>query len=170
MQFIGLSAWLAVAAAAATPTVAPPDAAGRWQGTIHVPGAEVEGAVDLARNDGGSWIGSMVAPALALPGTPVSALSVEGAQVRFALKGALGDPRFEGRLRKDGTLAGLFLLAATRLRSSSREPARRRSRRRRAARPWASSSKASGADVPSSWATRCSCVSLSATTRRERPR
>ena len=40
----------------------------------------------------------------------MSALSVEGAQVRFTLKGVLGDPRFEGRLRKDGTLAGLFLL------------------------------------------------------------
>jgi hypothetical protein len=66
--------------------------------------------VDLARNDGGSWIGSMVAPALALPGTPVSDLSVEADQVRFTLKGVLGDPRFEGRLRKDGTLEGLFLL------------------------------------------------------------
>ncbi len=110
MQFIGLSAWLAVAAAAATPAVVAPDTAGRWQGTIHVPGAEVEAVVDLARNDGGAWIASMVAPALALPGTPVSALSVEGDQVRFTLKGVLGDPRFEGQLRTDGTLAGLFLL------------------------------------------------------------
>ena len=57
MQLIGLSAWLAVAAAAATPAVVPPDAAGRWQGTIHVPGAEVEAVVDLARNDSGSWMG-----------------------------------------------------------------------------------------------------------------
>ena len=110
MQSLGLSALLTVAAAAATPAVVPLDAAGRWQGTIHVPGAEVEAVVDLARSDGGSWIGSMVAPALALPGTPVSALSVEGGQVRFTLKGVLGDPRFEGRLRKDGTLAGVFLL------------------------------------------------------------
>ncbi len=110
MQFLGLSAWLAVAVSAATPAVVAPDAAGRWQGTIHVPGAEVEAVVDLARNAGGSWIGSMVAPALALPGTPVSELSVEGTQVRFTLKGVLGDPRFEGQLRKDGTLAGLFLL------------------------------------------------------------
>ena len=110
MQSLGLSAWLAVAAAAATPAVVPLDAAGRWQGTIHVPGADVEAVVDLARSDDESWIGSMVAPALALPGTPLSALSVEGAQVRFTLKGVLGDPRFEGRLRKDGTLAGLFLL------------------------------------------------------------
>jgi hypothetical protein len=110
MQFFGLSACLAVAAAAATPAVVAPDAAGRWQGTIHVPGAEVEAVLDLARNDGGAWIASMVAPALALPGTPVSALSVEGAQVRFTLKGVLGNPRFEGQLRRDGTLAGLFLL------------------------------------------------------------
>ena len=111
MQFLGLSAWLAVAAAAAAaPAVVPPDVAGRWQGTIHVPGADVESVVDLARNEGRSWIGSMVAPALALPGTPVSELSVEGAQVRFMLKGVLGEPRFEGRLRPDGTLAGLVLL------------------------------------------------------------
>jgi hypothetical protein len=109
MQFIGLSAWLAVTVAAATPAVAPTDAAGRWQGTIHVPGAEVEAVVDLSRSDGGAWIGSMLAPAFALAGTPVSALSVEGGQVRFTLKGVLGDPRFEGHLRKDGTLAGLFL-------------------------------------------------------------
>lgn len=109
MQSLGFGAWLTVAAAAATPVAAPPDAAGRWQGTIHVPGAEVEAVVDLARNEGKAWIGSMVAPALALPGTPVGDLSVEGGQVRFTLKGALGDPRFEGRLRKDGTLAGLFL-------------------------------------------------------------
>jgi hypothetical protein len=110
MQSLGLSAWLAVAAAAATPAVAPPDPAGRWQGTIHVPGAEVEAVIDLTRNDGGTWIGSMLAPALALPGTAVSELSVEGAHVQFTLKGVLGDPRFEGQLRKDGTLAGLFLL------------------------------------------------------------
>ena len=110
MQSLGLGAWLAVAAAAATPAVVAPDAAGRWQGTIHVPGAEVEAVVDLARNDGGAWMGSMVAPALALPGTPLSALSVEGGQVRFTLTGVLGEPRFEGRLGKDGTLAGLFLL------------------------------------------------------------
>jgi hypothetical protein len=109
MQSLGLSAWLAVAAAA-TPAVVPPDAVGRWQGMIHVPGAEVEAEVDLARNDGGSWIGSMVAPALALPGTPLSELSVEAGEVRFTLKGALGDPRFEGRLQKDGRLEGLFLL------------------------------------------------------------
>jgi len=107
---LGLSAWLVVAAAAAEPVVAAPDAAGRWQGTIHVPGADVEAVVDLARSDGKAWIGSMVAPSLALPGTPVSELSVEGDQVRFALKGKLDDPRFEGRLLKDGTLAGLVLL------------------------------------------------------------
>lgn len=109
MQFIELNTWLVVAVAAATAAGAPVDVAGRWQGTIHVPSAEVEAVIDLARDDGGAWIGSMVAPALALPGTPVSALSVEGAQVRFTLKGVLGDPRFEGRLREDGTLVGLFL-------------------------------------------------------------
>ena len=110
MQSLGFGALLAVAAAAATPAVVPPDAVGRWQGMIHVPGAEVETVVDLARGDGGAWMGSMVAPALALPGTPVSELSVESGQVRFTLKGVLGEPRFEGRLGKDGTLAGLFLL------------------------------------------------------------
>jgi hypothetical protein len=113
MQSLGLGAWLTVAVAAtaaATPAIVTPDPAGRWQGTIHVPGNEVEAVVDLARNDGGAWVGSMVAPAFALPGTPVSALSVEGGQVRFTLKGVLGDPRFEGRLGKDGTLEGLFLL------------------------------------------------------------
>ena len=36
MQSLGLSALLTVAAAA-TPAVVPPGAAGRWQGTIHVP-------------------------------------------------------------------------------------------------------------------------------------
>jgi uncharacterized protein len=106
---LGLRAWL-LAAAAATPAVTAPDAAGRWHGTIHVPGTEVEAVVDLARNDSKAWIGSIVAPALALPGTPVSELSVEGAEIRFTLKGVLGDPRFEGRLREDGTLAGNVLL------------------------------------------------------------
>src|SRR5262245_15076818 len=106
MQSIGFSAWLLIAVAAATPAVVAPDAAGRWQGTIHVPGIEVEAVVDLARNDGKTWIGSMLAPALSLPGTPVSELSVEGTQVRFSLKGVLGDPRFEGKLGKDGSLAG----------------------------------------------------------------
>jgi hypothetical protein len=68
----------------------------------------VEAALDLARSESKTWIGSMAAPALSLPGTPVSDLSVEGAQVRFTLKGVLGDPRFEGQL-KDGTLAGQML-------------------------------------------------------------
>ena len=107
---IGLSAWLIVAAAAAEPVVVAPDATGRWQGTIHVPGADVEAVVDLTRDEGKAWIGSIAAPSLALAATPVSELSVEGDQVRFALKGKLGDPRFEGRLGKDGTLSGQFLL------------------------------------------------------------
>ena len=106
---VGLSAWLVVAAAAAEPVVAAPDAAGRWQGTIHLPGADVEAVVDLARIEGKAWVGSMLAPALALPGTPVSELSVDGAQVKFTLKGVLGDPRFEGRL-KDGALAGQMIV------------------------------------------------------------
>jgi hypothetical protein len=108
MQSIGFSAWLIVAAAAATPAAAPPDVSGRWQGTIHVPTGDVEAVVDLARNEGKSWVGSVVAPAFAVAGTPVSDLSVEGATVKFALKGVLGDPKFEGRLGRDGTLAGLF--------------------------------------------------------------
>ena len=83
--------------------------AGRWEGTIRIPGRELPIIVDLAK-DGGAWVGSAIVPGFDIKGTPLSEIAVNGADVSFAFKYGLGRPKFKGRL--DGaTLTGDYTQA-----------------------------------------------------------
>ncbi|HUI81687.1 MAG TPA: hypothetical protein VLY24_27375 [Bryobacteraceae bacterium] len=81
----------------------------RWEGTIQVPGRELTVVIDLAQDADGKWAGSVTFPALSVKGTALADIQVTGSELRFAVKGALGDPSFHGRT--DGTsFNGEFLM------------------------------------------------------------
>jgi hypothetical protein len=98
---------LSILFAAAIACVAETPAA-RWEGAIQVPGREIKLVIDLAQNSGGQWIGSAIVPGFEIKGAALSEIAVKDSSVSFAIKGALGDPKFEGRLTPEGALTGEF--------------------------------------------------------------
>ena len=83
-------------------------AEGRWEGTIQIPGTPLAAIIDLAQS-AGAWIGSATVPGFT-KGAPLADIVVRDSAVSFTLKGALGDPKFTGRLDA-GTLDGSFVQA-----------------------------------------------------------
>lgn len=82
--------------------------AGHWEGTLQVPGQELRIEVDLS-GVADKWEGTITIPAQNLTGFPLSAITVQGETVTFAMQGVPGDPRFKGTLSKDGkSLSGDF--------------------------------------------------------------
>ena len=80
----------------------------RWDGTVQIPGNELHVVIDLAKN-GDQWTGSAIVPGYGVKGAALTGIAVQGAAISFTLKGALGEPKFSGRLNPDGSFAGDFL-------------------------------------------------------------
>jgi hypothetical protein len=83
------------------------DLSGRWQGSIQIPGNEVDLIVDLdhAGDEGGkAWTGSITIPGLGVKGAQLSELTVSEAKISCTIDGALGNERI-GKARLDGHLA-----------------------------------------------------------------
>ena len=81
---------------------------GHWEGTLQVPGQELKIEIDLA-STAGKWEGTIAIPAQNLKGFPLSAITVQGDSVSFALNGIPGSPQFKGTVSKDGrSLSGDF--------------------------------------------------------------
>lgn len=90
------------------------NAAGRWEGSAQIPGAELKLIVDLSRDDGKEWIGSIIVPGLGVKGAPLTDIAVNDSEVVFAIKGALGSERegqtkLKAHLTTDGHLTGDFM-------------------------------------------------------------
>ena len=83
-------------------------AAGRWEGAIQIPGAEMVVVIDLAQNSKGDWAGSVIVPGHGIKGAPLADIAVKDSDVAFAIKGALSDPRFKGHINSMGSLVGNF--------------------------------------------------------------
>src|SRR5271169_4259822 len=81
--------------------------AGRWEGTVMIPGGEIIVVVDLAQDGQGGWTGSATVPGFNVKGAPLAEIVAKDREVAFTIK-SLGDPRFEGHLGEDGALGGLF--------------------------------------------------------------
>jgi hypothetical protein len=82
---------------------------GHWEGAIHVPNQELAIVVDLAKNDKGQWMGAIDIPPQHMKGFPLSSVTVKGNSVAFVMKGAPGDPTFDGKLSSDGqSISGNF--------------------------------------------------------------
>lgn len=80
--------------------------AGRWEGAVKLPGAELAMQVQLSTSPGG-WIGTISIPQQGAKDLPLARIRVEGVSLEFILAGIPGDPIFRGVLkggRIDGTL------------------------------------------------------------------
>jgi hypothetical protein len=91
------------------------NAAGRWEGTLQIPGRELVLIVDLGAENGGgrNWQGSITIPALGIKGAPLSDIALSGDNVAFSIKSALADPhsgpaKFNAHFDGRGKLAGSF--------------------------------------------------------------
>jgi hypothetical protein len=91
-------------------------AAGRWEGSIQIPGSEFPVIVDLDQVAGKDWAGSIIIPGLGVKGAPLTDLSVGDSGISFTINAALasertGQPKFRGRMTSVGELTGDFLQA-----------------------------------------------------------
>jgi hypothetical protein len=101
--------WLAVCAAAFAETPA-----GRWEGSIQIPGRQLKLLVDLAQESAGAWKGSAIIPGLNVHGAMLTDIVASAADVSFAfksdLKGASGAaPAFKARFAEPNKLTGEFI-------------------------------------------------------------
>ena len=88
--------------------------AGRWEGSIQMPGRETPVIVDLDQAVGKDWTGSIIIPGLGVKGAPLTDLSIGASEISFTIKGALaseraGQAKFQGRMTGAGKLTGDFL-------------------------------------------------------------
>ena len=92
-------------------------AAGRWEGSIRIPERELTLVVDLAQENGGTWIGSLIIPALDIKATPLADIVVNGSAISFALKNPSGrglEAAFSGKHSDENRLSGEFIEAGNR--------------------------------------------------------
>jgi hypothetical protein len=83
-------------------------AAARWEGAVQIPGRELRVVIDLAQDSRGQWTGSVIVPGFGIKGAPLTDIAVKESNVAFTIKGALGEPKFKGRLAAANTLTGEF--------------------------------------------------------------
>jgi hypothetical protein len=86
---------------------------GRWEGSVQIPGRELNVIVDLATNKSGTWIGSIILIGLDVKGAALGDIASKDSEVSFTIKSALGARRvgpakFKAHLTANGTLAGDF--------------------------------------------------------------
>ncbi len=92
------------------------NAAGRWEGSIQIPGRDCYVIVDLDQPDGKDWAGSIIVTGLGIKGAPLTDLAVSDSEVSFTIKGALqnervGPAKFQASLGEGGVWKGSFIQA-----------------------------------------------------------
>jgi len=84
------------------------DLAGRWEGTIELPGMQLAVDLDFTLTDG-VWSGDITIPAQGAQDLPLQNIEVQDASATFGIQGVPGAPIFTGQFSEDGqTLAGTF--------------------------------------------------------------
>ncbi|HZU24362.1 MAG TPA: hypothetical protein VFA04_02510 [Bryobacteraceae bacterium] len=73
-----------------------------------MPGQTCGMVIDLARSNGGTWVGSAILPGFDVAGVQLSDIAIQGSDVAFAIKGALGGVRIHGHLTPGGAFTGDF--------------------------------------------------------------
>ena len=87
------------------------DPSGHWEGTINAPEMETPIEIDLARDSSGALIGTFGQPGERLTGLPLSDFALDGAAIRFQIKGKAGERAFDGKLSADGkSITGSFTM------------------------------------------------------------
>ncbi len=90
--------------------------AGRWEGSVQIPGSAFNLILDLDQSAGKEWIGSIIIPGLGVKGAPLAELAINDSAVSGTIKGALTGPRtgsttIKASLTNDGQLNGELLQA-----------------------------------------------------------
>ncbi len=98
----------AIPATFASPQGATQEVAARWEGTVQIPGAEMVVVIDLMQDSKGAWTGSAIVPGFGIKGAPLADITIKDSDLAFAIKGAMGDPKFKGRINGAGNLEGEF--------------------------------------------------------------
>jgi hypothetical protein len=93
----------------ASGAVKPPE--GRWEGSVQIPGRELQLVVDLAQDSIGAWKGSIIIPGLGIKGEPLTNLVLTGTGLAFDVGGSLGSAThgpagFKGSLASADVMAG----------------------------------------------------------------
>lgn len=82
---------------------------GHWEGAIQTPDMPITIEVDLARNQGQSFSGTVSVPPQNLRGFPLVIEAIDGRSLTFRFKGAPGSRLFQGTLSEDGaSISGDF--------------------------------------------------------------
>jgi hypothetical protein len=89
------------------------DAAGRWSGSIKIPGNELEIVVDLNRDSGGVWMGSITIPGLSMKGAALGDIVIDAGRAKFAVATAMGPAQngqgtFAAHLDSADSMSGEF--------------------------------------------------------------
>jgi hypothetical protein len=95
-------------------TYASEPVAGRWEGSVQIPGSAYNLVLDLDQPDGKEWIGSVIVPGLGVKGASLTELTINGSAISGTIKGALtgprtGDTSITASLTSDGQLNGEML-------------------------------------------------------------
>jgi hypothetical protein len=90
--------------------------AGRWEGTVQIPGRELRLIVDLEQDNAGTWRGSIIIPGFDVKGAPLGDIFVKGSELSFAIRNALGNPpdaptTIKAHLTADQKVSGDFTQA-----------------------------------------------------------
>jgi len=65
-------------------------ASGRWEGAVQVPGSELQTIINLAKDGGRPWRGSITIPGLNITGEPLVDIAVQDSDVSFGIKTGCG--------------------------------------------------------------------------------
>ncbi len=85
-----------------------PTLAGRWEGSLELPGQKMEINIDFAAKDGG-WTGDISIPLQKVVDQPLTGIVLEGNKATFKIQGVPGDPTFKGEISADGKkMTGTF--------------------------------------------------------------
>jgi hypothetical protein len=90
--------------------------AGRWEGSILIPGREYSLIIDLEQGGGKEWAGSIIIPGLGVKGAALGDIAVNESGISFTIKRALasertGQAKFKGHMVSAGQLSGEFFQA-----------------------------------------------------------
>ena len=89
-------------------------AAGRWEGSVQIPGNELRLIVDFDQGAGGVWVGSIIIPGLNIKGAVLTNITFDESNATFTIKSALAtqdsEPaKFTGHLSSGNKMTGNFV-------------------------------------------------------------
>jgi hypothetical protein len=82
-------------------------AAGRWEGSVQIPGRELRLIIDLAKQNE-NWVGSITIPGRVIKGGALTDITASASEVSFAIKTVLADAK-NGPAKFNGRIAGAKL-------------------------------------------------------------